>query len=57
MYNIRRFLQESMYVPYRDITERPLTLDSSFEPSAEACSRLAAEGTTNAEQPPHTYLL
>ena len=49
MYNIRRFLQASMYVPHRDITERPLMLDGSFEPSAEARSQLAAKGTTKAE--------
>ena len=38
-----------MYVPYHAITERPLTLNGSFEPSVEACSRLAAKGTTKAE--------
>jgi len=52
MYNVRRFLQESMYVPFCDITCHPLTdetYDDSFEPSAEARARLAAEGTTKAE--------
>jgi hypothetical protein len=51
MYNVRRFLQESMHVLSAVLLS--LTTDQNpirrFEPSADARARAAAEGTTRAE--------
>jgi hypothetical protein len=52
MYNVRRFLQESMYAffAFSSLTTGVTEIHfRRFEPSAEARARAAAEGTTRAE--------
>jgi RNA pol II accessory factor, Cdc73 family, C-terminal len=52
MYNVRRFLQESMHVlsTFLLLLSTDLTIPTHrFEPSADARARAAAEGTTRAE--------